>query len=242
MLGYCDVLSPLTGLVSRRVVDPGSLVVADSTLLTTVVCEDPIYVYFYVDERTYLDLLGKARGSSPESAHLRDMNFPVWIRLANEPDSVGFPHKGKINFKDNRVDAATGTMRMRAEFANPADEHGNRAYKSGLFARLRIPVTPPYDAILVPDEAILSDQGKKYVLIVKDIQEEEVENARQDKVKLPFGTVEYRSVMLGQPFNKDLRVIKEGVSLNDQIIVTNMQQVRPGMKVQLAPKKPAGAQ
>src|SRR5262249_33134037 len=98
-------------------------------------------------------------------------------------------------------------------------------------------------AILVPDEAILSDQGKKYVFVIKDIQEEEVENARHELVKVRFGTVEYRSVILGQPFNKDLRVIKEGVTPADQIIVTNMQQIRPGLTVQIAaPKKQAGAE
>lgn len=242
-LGYTDVISPINGIVSHRKIDPGSVVIADNTLLTTVVSEDPMYVYFDVDERTFLDLVNKARGASAEAAHLRDMKFPVWFRLANEDDKAGFPHQGKINFMDNRVNAGTGTMRFRCEFDNKADEYGKRPLKVGLFARIRIPITPPYQAILVPDEAILSDQGKKYVYVVKDVHEEEVENARHELVKAQFGTVEYRSVMLGQPFSKDLRVIKEGVKPEDQIIVTNMQQVRPGLKVQLAaPKKPAGAE
>jgi len=213
-LDYTRVTSPVTGRVSRRNVDPGNLVRTDETLLTTVVTEDPIYAYFDVDERTYLDLIGAARPG--QDAWGTGQKYPVLMRLANEEE---FTRAGVVNFVDNRVNGNTGTIRMRGVFENP-----KRVLKSGLFVRIRLPIGTPYQAVLIPDEAVLSDQGRKYVYVVNDKNE-----------------VEYRSVKLGQSI-QDLRVVKEGVAAGEKVIVNGMQRVRPKsevvVKTQDPPKPP----
>jgi multidrug efflux system membrane fusion protein len=169
-----------------------------------------------VDERTYLELVGtRASGPSSLPAGLR---FPVVMRLANEDE---FARSGIVDFIDNRVNAGTGTIRMRGVFENPKG-----LLRSGLFVRIRLPIGKPYTALLVPDEALLSDQGKKYVFVVNDNDE-----------------VVYRPVTLGQE-TKGLRVIKEGVSAGERVIITGMQRVRQGAKVQVKvqpPPKPPGS-
>jgi RND family efflux transporter MFP subunit len=205
---YTRVTSPLSGRVSRRFVDPGNLVNADMTLLTTIVSQDPMYAYFDVDERTYLDLLDAA--SANPSSQTSDLQFPVLLRLANEEK---FSRAGTVDFVDNRVNAGTGTIRMRGIFQNPSGY-----LKSGLFVRIRLPIGDPYKALLIPDEALLSDQGKKYLYVVDD-----------------KNTVVYRSVKLGQAL-EGLRVIKEGLSPGERVIVSGMQRVRPDPNVQVQAK------
>jgi RND family efflux transporter MFP subunit len=229
---YTNVIAPISGRISRRSVDPGNLVKADDTLLTTIVADEPVYAYFDVDERTYLDLVGEkpspSSSSSPASSvRLQELKFPVLMRLANEEE---FIHPGFVDFVDNRLNGSTGTIRMRGVFKNPRG-----ALKSGLFVRVRLPIGTPYQALLVPDEALQSDQGRKYVYVVD----------RDDKV-------EYRTVTLGQALN-GLRVLKqakkdnkgkvvEGVVAGERIIISGMQRVRKEMevkaKMQPPPKKP----
>lgn len=211
--GWTKVKAPWSGRISRRMVDPGNIVVADNTVLTTLVTEDPLYAYFDVDERTYLNLVESS--VSKATSWTGSSDFPVVIRLANEAE---FSRVGKVNFVDNRVNAATGTIRMRGVFSNE-----NKNLKPGLFARIRLPIGTPYEAILIPDEALLSDQDRKYVFVVDD-----------DK------KVVYRSVTIGQEIG-GMRVIKDGLSLNDQIIVSGTQRVREGSKVQANDQKPAKA-
>ena len=178
-LDFCHVISPFDGRVSRRNVDPGNLVRADDTLLTTIVADDQVYAYFDVDERTYLDLVGETTLTSPD-AKPSNLKLPVLMRLANSED---FTYPGSVDFLDNRLNGNTGTIRMRAIFPNPRD-----TLKSGLFVRIRLPVGKPYRALLIPDEAIQSDQGKKYVFVVKPPPEGSQEG----------GVVEYRAVVPGQ--------------------------------------------
>jgi RND family efflux transporter MFP subunit len=216
---WTEVKAPLRGRVSRRLVDPGNLVVADTTILTTLVTEDPLYAYFDVDERTFLNLMGShATGLSPWVSRLK---LPVLMRLANEDD---FIQPGMIDFIDNQVIATTGTIRMRGVFQN-----ARGFLKPGLFARIRLPVGTPYKAILIPDEALLSDQGRKYVYVV---------NSRNEVV--------YRKVSVGQTVG-GLRVIhppakgkegKEGLVLGERVIVTNQQRVRPGLEVRVKVQPP----
>ncbi len=213
MLGYTRVVSPIDGQVSRRNVDPGNLVNADSTLLTTIIAENPVYAYFDVDERTYLELL-KVAGVSESSSWFKDLEFPIVIRLANEEE---FTHKGKVNFKDNRINANTGTIRMRGVFDN-----SDGKLKSGLFARIRLPIGNPYSSLLIPDEALQSDQGKKFVWVVKADEQTGKETGS--------GEVEYRQVTLGQAIGH-MRVIKEGLARGERVIVAGMQQVRAKQKV-----------
>jgi RND family efflux transporter MFP subunit len=249
-LDWTWVTSPVSGRISRRYVDPGNLVMADNTVLTSIVTEDPMYAYFDVDERTYLDLGG---ASSPgQDARTVGLQFPVMMSLANENKGgeFQFTHAGTVDFVDNQVNANTGTIRLRGVFPNP-----NGALKPGLFVRIRLRIGTPYPAILIPDEALLSDQGRKYVFVL---------NANDE--------VEYRPVKIGPPIkglrkvpsaDRDhedpgalarspdqattelteeitLRVIKppekgkegkEGLSGNERVIVTGQQQVRPKMQV-----------
>jgi RND family efflux transporter MFP subunit len=189
-LDYTRVTAPLDGRISRRNVDPGNLVNADQTLLTTIVTVNPVYAYFDVDERTYLELVGAA--AREMKSWFEGLQFDVLLRLAGEEE---FTHKGTVNFLDNRLNANTGTIRMRAVVQNSTGY-----LKAGLFARVRLPIGQPYKALLITDEALQSDQGKKYVWVV---------NA--DK------KVEYRSVQLGQSI-AGLRVIKEGYKFTDRSV------------------------
>jgi multidrug efflux system membrane fusion protein len=209
---------PLVGRISRRMVDPGNLVNADQTVLTTLVSIDPMYAYFDVDERTYLELAEATRRQG--HSWFSVLRFPVLMRLANEDE---FHTKGYVNFLDNRLNANTGTVRMRGVFANPND-----VLKPGLFVRIRLPLGVPYKAILVPDEALLSDQGRKYVYVVKKDKNDKGEEI--DKV-------EYRSVEIGQAL-QGLRVIKKGVHEGERVIVSGMQRVRPGAVVQAKMQEP----
>jgi RND family efflux transporter MFP subunit len=230
---YTRVVSPVTGRISRRFVDPGNLINADNTILTSIVTENPMYAYFDVDERTYLGLLeaatpGKevsaatqAQGASTPAAAGKwswfdSLHFPVMMRLANE-DEFEKDKVGHVDFVDNRVVGNTGTVRMRGVFQNP-----NGLLKAGLFVRIRLPIGSAYPAVLIPDEAIQSDQERKYVWVVGHT-----------------GEVEYRSVQLGQAI-RDWRVIRpavkgkegqEGLTLEDRVIVSGMQRVSKGRHV-----------
>ena len=218
-LDYTTVKAPFTGRVSRRFVDPGNLINADNTVLTSLVSEKPIYAYFDVDERTYLELLSTV--APGQTSWVEGLKLPVMIRLANEPE---FEQVGVIDFVDNRVTATTGTVRMRGIFENSGGK-----LKAGLFVRVRLPIGSAYKAILVPDEAVQSDQERKYVWVVN--------NKNQ---------VEYRAVEIGQAVDK-LRVIKPpakdqegkvGVKEGERIIVSGMQRVRNGVQVETENQAP----
>lgn len=212
-LDWTQVTAPLTGRISRRLVDPGNLITADQTILTTIVAEEPMYVYFDVDERTYLELVESV---SPGVASSTGLQFPVLMRLANEDE---YTHAGAVNFIDNQVSGTTGTIRMRGVFNNPKGH-----LKAGLFARIRLPIGVPYRAVLVPGEALQSDQGRKFVYVINDKNE-----------------VVYRRVKLGQSIH-DLSVIKDGLAEGERVVVSGMQRVRPGQavepKLQAAPARP----
>jgi RND family efflux transporter MFP subunit len=208
---FAKVTAPINGRVSRALVTKGNLVNAgggDATLLTTIVSLDPIYVYFDIDERALLQYQQAAReraGGNNQPANVREAKIPVQLGLANE---AGFPYAGVIDFADNRVDPQTGTIRVRAVFAN-----ANRFFTPGLFARVRVPVGDKYQALLVPDRAIGTDQGQKYVLAVNK------ENV-----------VEYRAVKLGR-LHDGLRVIQDGLKPDELVIVNGIQRARPGVPV-----------
>jgi RND family efflux transporter MFP subunit len=209
-LDWTRVTAPLSGRISRRFVDPGNLVVADNTILTTIVSDEQLYAYFDVDERTYLNLVGPA--AQGQRSLLSSLEFPVLMSLANEDQ---FTRTGVVNFIDNRVNANAGTMRMRAVF-----ENSKGALRAGLFVRIRLPLGTPYRALLIPDEALASDQGHRYVYVVNDKNE-----------------VVYHPVTLGQEIH-GLRVIKQGVAEGERVIVSGIQRVRPGVTVQAKMQDP----
>jgi RND family efflux transporter MFP subunit len=209
-LDWTRVTAPFTGRISRRLVDPGNLVKADDTILTTLVTEDPVYVYFDVDERTYMELVDSA--SFAMNGWLSGTDLPVLMRLAHESD---FQRAGTVDFVDNQVNGNTGTIRLRGVFANHKG-----VLKPGLFARVRLPLGVPYNAVLIPEEALQSDQGRKFVYVINDKNE-----------------VVYRRVRLGQAVG-GLRVIKEGVAEGERVVVSGMQRVHEGTPVEVRVQAP----
>jgi RND family efflux transporter MFP subunit len=214
---FTQVRAPISGRIGRQLVTEGNLInggTGQATLLTTIVSLDPVYGYFEVDERSYLKYSRLWRnGTRPGS---RQAKIPVRLGLADE---TGFPRQGHLDFLDNRLDPNTGTMTGRAVFPNP-----DLALTPGLFARVRLPGSSRYEALLLPDETIGSDQTQRFAFVVND----------QD-------TVEYRRVELG-PVIDGLRVIREGLEPEDWVVVNGLQRVRTGVKVD--PRKqalPSGA-
>jgi len=203
-LGYTKVRSPIAGRASRPFIDPGNLVEADQTILTRVVAQDPIWVYFDLDERTMLRL--RRMSEKGEQDHTISDDTEVLMGLADEK---GFPHRGKLNFEDNRVDASTGTLRVRAEFDNR-----DQLLSPGLFVRVRVPIGEPYQALLVPESALGTDQGQRFLYVV------DAENQ-----------VSYRRVDVGR-LHSGLRVIYEGLAPDERVVTVGLQRVMPGIKVE----------
>ena len=203
-LDYTRVRSPVAGRVGRAEVTVGNLVIglggANATLLTTVVSLDPIYAYFEGDEQAYLKYSELARtGDRPSS---RSARTAIYLGLASEQ---GHPHKGYVDFVDNQLNPQTGTIRARAVFDN-----ADRAFTPGLFARLKLVGSGTYDAILISDRAVGTDQSRKFVLVV----------GADSKAM-------YREVKLG-PVVDGLRVVKQGLKPGEVIVVNGLQRVRPG--------------
>ncbi len=209
-LGWTQVRSPIAGRVSRAEVTEGNLVQAgppDATLLTTVVALDSVYLYFDSDEQTYLRYSGRAAAAGTRG--WRDARFPVYLGLANE---TGFPHEGRLDFVDNRIDPASGTIRTRAIFSNR-----NRQFTPGLFARVKLVGSQRAPALLVRDAAVGTDQDRKFLLVL----------GKGD-------SLEYRPVELGRLSDDGLRIVRKGVAAGDKVVVNGLMRVRPGVKV--APK------
>ncbi|WP_231754156.1 efflux RND transporter periplasmic adaptor subunit [Caulifigura coniformis] len=206
-LQYTEIKAPISGRISRRYVTEGNLVSggsADSTLLTTIVSVDPIHCYFDADEQAFLKYMRLAsEGIRPSS---RDVRNPVYLALANERD--GFPHWGHMDFVDNRLDEETSTIRGRAILSNK-----DMKLTPGLFARVRLPGSSRYDAVLIPDRAIGTDQAEKFVLTVGD------DNKIVRKV-----------VRLG-PISHGLRIIREGLIGDERVVLGGMQRAKPGIEV-----------
>lgn len=207
-LSFTTVRSPVAGRVSRAEITEGNLVTggpAGATLLTTVVSLDPIYVYFEGDEAAYLrynelDRTGK-RPSSRTAAN------PVQIGLADEE---GFPHSGRMDFVDNRLDEGTGTIRARAVVNNR-----DRRFTPGMFARVRLIGSGRQRMTIIPEAAVVTDQDRKFVFVLG-----------------ADSTVAYRSVTLGRQVDKQRRVVRAGLKEGEQIVVSGLARIRPGARVQ----------
>ncbi len=204
---YSQIRSPIDGRIGDRRVAVGNLVTggagSGNTLLATVVSVDPIRFEFTFDEQAYLRYVRYA-SASKEVAALNG-NVPVTLELIDEHD---FKHTGKIDFIDNAINTSTGTIRGRAVF----DNHDG-IFTPGMFGRIRVPGSPPYTALLVPDAAIGSEQVRKYVLVVDDA-----------------GMVHQKYVTLGQ-LDGGLRVVKDGLDAGDRVIVDGLMRARAGIKV-----------
>lgn len=207
-LDFTKVLSPIDGVVSRYYLTLGNLVNQDQTVLTTVVSEDPIYVYFDVDERTMLRILRLILAKKLDPAPV-DKNDPLLLGLADEE---GFPHTGWLDFANNKVDPFTGTIMVRGVFPNP--KGASRALlRPGMFVRIRLPLGKPHPAILLTERAVGSDQDQKFVYAIN-----------------PQDEVERRNVQLGD-LQDGLREVQEGLKPGERIVVSALQRVKPGLKV-----------
>jgi RND family efflux transporter MFP subunit len=202
-LKFTTILSPITGRISRRLVDPGSLIKTDDTLLANVVSLNPIYAYFDMDERTVL----KLRRMLMEKNGDRQQADKITVKLALA-DQKEFNIPGTLNFTDNQIDANTGTLRLRAEVSND-----NNLLSPGMFIRCRYPIGEEHKALFVPENALVSDQGEPYVYVLNEKDE-----------------VLYRKVDIG-PLKNGQRVIRSNLKPEDRIVVSGLQRVRPNIKV-----------
>ena len=234
-LEFTEIKAPFSGRVSYRRLDPKNVIKADDTLLTTLVALDPIYATFEVDERTrpripwivrkktvVTSLMGSIFNDAirlPWFGHLYGKQVevyasdgkPIQVEIGLAGEEV-FSRKGEVTFIDNQIDPNTGTLRVRATVRNT-----DTALAPGMFVRVHIPVGEPHESLLVPEEAIGSDQGQKFVCILNEKDE-------------PIN----RRVILGQQ-DGEYRVIEKGLAISDRVVVSGLQRVKPGKKV--APKQ-----
>ena len=207
-LSFCRITAPISGRISRTLVTPGNFVSGGgtdtgTTVLTTIVTEDPIYIYFDVSENNALKYTRLSEASGKGAAGM--LGAAVGVGL---PDEDGFPHAGKLDFLDNRLDRGTGTLRARAVIPNESI-----LFSPGLFARVRLQGSPEYTAVMLPDEAIGTDQANRFVYVLG-----------------PDDVPVRRLVELG-PLINGLRVIRNGVNADDWVVIRGQQRVRPDQKI-----------
>jgi RND family efflux transporter MFP subunit len=207
-VGFTRVTAPISGRISERQVDAGNSVTADQTVLTTIVATNPLHFAFEGSEASLLKYQRQGAGTQTGT--------PVRIRLQDEADYV---HAGTLDFVDTSVSTGSGTIRARAIVPN-----SDGFLRPGMFGHLRLSASQPYQALLVPDTAVVTDAARRVLYIVA-----------QD------GTVIARPVQLG-PLVGNLRVIRSGISPQDRVIISGIQRARPGQKVQPQPGRiePAG--
>ena len=201
-LDFTRVIAPIDGRASRAMITAGNLVTAgdSASVLTTLVSQQQMYVYFDVDENTFLNYQAMARQGQQRHA------LPAEIGLVGEQ---GFPHQGRIDFMDNQLTASTGTIRMRALLDNQ-----QRQFTPGLFARVRLPGSAQFEAVLIDDKAVLTDQDRKYVYVVDG-----------------EGKAQRRDIQPGAMVD-GLRIVKSGLQAGDKVIIAGLQKVfMPGMPV-----------
>lgn len=216
-LKYTKVLSPIGGRIDRALITPGNIVtggLGTGTLLTTIVKNNPMYVYFDVDEKAVLQYQRMTLQSAKEAGTsltaemtLKDLHVPCTFQLADEQD---FPHAGELDFLQNRVDDKTGTIQVRAVLENQ-----DQLLRSGMFVRVRVPSSKPYPAILVPEQSIGVDQDTRYVLVVGE-----------------GGKTIRRTVTLGRA-QGEYRVIAQGLKAGEEVIYRGLQRVRPNATVEV---------
>ena len=209
---YTKILAPIAGRTDRAFVTPGNVVsggVGAGTPLTRIVKDSPMFAYVDVDEQSVLSYKRRARekgtGDAPGGA-LKSLQIPCMLRLQDEAE---FTHSGYLDFAENRVDGATGTIRIRAVFENE-----DRFLTGGLFVRVRIPKGEPYTGVLIPEQCIATDQADKIAYVV---------NAK--------GQAELRVLELGARFD-ELRSVTSGITAGERVVFQGIQKVRPGLDVQ----------
>ncbi|MFO0950061.1 MAG: efflux RND transporter periplasmic adaptor subunit [Isosphaeraceae bacterium] len=208
-LGYCRIVAPFDGRITRRLVDVGNLVGdGASTVLATLVKDNPIFAYTNVSDADVLQFRSLRRQG--QRADYREVDVPIELGM---PDEKGYPHSGRIDYVDPGTDPGSGTVQARGRFDNP-----DHVMIPGLFVRLRVPFLTNVDALLLPESAILSDQAGRYVLVVGD----------DDVVK-------QRPVTLGGYSDDGLRIVQAGLSAGDRVVINGLQRARPDAKVKPTP-------
>jgi multidrug efflux system membrane fusion protein len=247
-LEWTKVTAPIAGRISRYFLTHGNLVNQDVTQLTTLVSMDPMYVYFDMDESTFLKVGGEIKQGTitppKETANILEVaaSIPCILSLPNNQSAIlaasiamagpsipigvpvemgvqveaGYPHRGVINFIDNQVNPATGSIPVRGMFPNPKGLSGSpfKELVPGMFVRIRLPIGPPHPALLIIDRAVTSDQGLKYVYVL------DADN-----------TVQQRRVNTGALQDDGLREITQGLQPDDWVIVGGIQQMRPRLSI-----------
>ena len=227
-LEWTEVRSPIAGLLSRRMVDPGNLIKADDTMLTSIVSLDPLYVYFDVHEQAMLKIKRLMQeGKLSKVKAQGDKEVPVQIGLSDEQD---FPHQGIVDFTDNRVDLNTGTLRFRAKIDNPTDKNGNRFIVPGLFVRVRLPIGDPHPALMIREQAMVTDQGRKTVFVIGDKKDKDGKPVLNEKGE-PVQVTMVRDVGTPGVLRDGYREVEKGIEPGDRIVVSGMQRLRPGAEV-----------
>ena len=201
---YAEIRAPISGRIDQKLLDAGNLVNANETILTTIVSHDPIYFFFDIDERYYLSY---ARDARTRGTTLQEGGGGLNVVVTLSDESIP-PISGRLDFSENRIDPATGTMRIRAVLAN-----AEGVLTPGLFGRVNVPGSLPYEGILVPDNAIVADQNRRLVMMVDE-----------------NGNVSPRPVRPG-PKVDGYRVIREGLSGTETIVVSGIVRARPGAVV-----------
>jgi membrane fusion protein, multidrug efflux system len=209
-LDWTRVTAPVTGLIGRLLVTRGNLIVANQTTLTTVVRQDPMWVYFDADEPTVLQVHELIRQGKFGPATTGPPKISLHLQLSNEK---GFPHEATLDFVNNQIDQATATLLIRAVFPNPKPDNGPRLFAPNNFVRVRVPTSPPYPALLVNPEAVGTDQDLRYVYVVEDDNK-----------------VVRHNVKLGS-LQDGLQVITDGLKPGERVIVTGLQRVQQGATV-----------
>ena len=206
-LSFTELRAPIAGRVGDRRVTPGNLVTGgtggNTTLLATIVSIDPIHFEFTFDEASLLRYQRLARESKNGAEQIN--STPIRLKLIDEPE---FSHNGRMDFVDNAIDRTSGTIRGRAQFAN-----ADGLFIPGMFARVEVPASAPYTALMVPDATIGTEQVRKFVYVI----------GKDDVAKQVY-------VTLGQVVD-GLRVIKDGLTADDRVVVNGLMRVRPGIKV-----------
>ena len=227
-LAYTKVYAePVGGLASRSMIDPGNFVDAEKTLLTTIVSLDPIYAYFDIDERTLLRLRRLIREGHLKSS--RETDMAVMLALSDEDDFKD--HIGTINFVENRLDPTTGTLRVRAVFPNP-----RRLLSPGLFVRVRVPIGTPHPSVVIPEIAVGSDQGQKFVYVVDQDNEVSYRKIKAGPQIKTYRVIEEPTFKLKKDGSYDVdaegkKILVEGVREGEKVVVAGLQRVRPRIKV-----------
>ncbi|HKU96958.1 MAG TPA: efflux RND transporter periplasmic adaptor subunit, partial [Vineibacter sp.] len=199
---FTEIRAPITGRISRKLVTEGNLINANSTMLTTIVSIDPIYFYFDIDERSYLAYQRLAQQGSNSTGNGGSTGLPVMVMLTDEKE---YSHKGTLDFTDNRLDTATGTMRLRASFPNK-----DLFLTPGLFGRIAVPGSPKYKGVMLPDEAILTDLDRRFVYVVA-----------------ADGSVKQQPLRLGSRTD-NYRIVRDGLKGDETVVINGLQRVRMG--------------